>query len=415
LFDLFQTEKEELSVPKTNAAPRGVPTISRWKQNEDGSIEGYISGSPLFKKGEFVTTSPIKGEALGGKIVRTNSGSKYFLDGTAAKSSQSVSFSLFGSTKNKKVDNSAEAKRKAEESRAVILAQAKKAAEAKRVQDERKRAEAQGKAAAEARRKETEAKKQEARAAAEARRREVEERRVAALKKAKFERQATAEAKRREAGEKLAAAARIKQAEKIMATAKSSSTTVSLFGLFSQEQNPVVDTNDQSTKKQTVVAPRGLPTISGWKQNRDGSITGSISGSDLFSKGEAVTTSPIKGNAIGGTVVQTGSGSRYFLAPSSATKSKSSVATKTAKEPSLSKIQTSRTFTLFSGKSTAAPRGVPKLVNWKKNRDGSITGFITGSSNFSDGERITTSSISVGDIEEGEVVQTDSGSKYFLA
>ena len=60
-------------------APRGVPTISRWKQNRDGSISGFISGSPDFDDGEYVTTSPIKGEASDGAVVRTGSGSKYFL------------------------------------------------------------------------------------------------------------------------------------------------------------------------------------------------------------------------------------------------------------------------------------------------------------------------------------------------
>ena len=62
-----------------------------------------------------------------------------------------------------------------------------------------------------------------------------------------------------------------------------------------------------------------------------------------------------------------------------------------------------------------APRGVPSLVNWRQNRDGSITGFISGSPNFPEGERITTSSIAKGTVGSGEVVQTGSGSSYFLA
>jgi len=61
-----------------------------------------------------------------------------------------------------------------------------------------------------------------------------------------------------------------------------------------------------------------------------------------------------------------------------------------------------------------APRGVPSLVNWRQNRDGSITGFISGSPNFDEGERITTSEIASGTIGDGELVQTGSGSKYFL-
>ena len=61
-----------------------------------------------------------------------------------------------------------------------------------------------------------------------------------------------------------------------------------------------------------------------------------------------------------------------------------------------------------------APKGVPSIARWKKNRDGSITGFISGSPNFTEGERITTSPIVKGSLNAGEVVQTGSGSKYFL-
>lgn len=57
-------------------------------------------------------------------------------------------------------------------------------------------------------------------------------------------------------------------------------------------------------------APRGVPVISKWKQARDGSITGVISGSRAFNDGDPVTTSPLKGSAVGGTVVATKSGSR---------------------------------------------------------------------------------------------------------
>ena len=76
------------------SAPRGVPTISSWKQNRDGSISGFISGSPSFDDGESVTTSPIKGEASDGAVVQTGSGSKYFLAPQSQK--KSTTFSLFG-------------------------------------------------------------------------------------------------------------------------------------------------------------------------------------------------------------------------------------------------------------------------------------------------------------------------------
>jgi len=62
-----------------------------------------------------------------------------------------------------------------------------------------------------------------------------------------------------------------------------------------------------------------------------------------------------------------------------------------------------------------APAGVPELKRWKMNKDNSVTGFITGSSAFSIGEKVTTSPIAKGKIEAGNVVRTESGSKYFLS
>jgi hypothetical protein len=63
----------------------------------------------------------------------------------------------------------------------------------------------------------------------------------------------------------------------------------------------------------------------------------------------------------------------------------------------------------------SAPRGVPTILNWRKNRDGSITGKITGSASFSEGEKVTTSPIATGKIDGGEIVKTGSGSRYFLS
>ena len=66
-------------------------------------------------------------------------------------------------------------------------------------------------------------------------------------------------------------------------------------------------------------------------------------------------------------------------------------------------------------KPVSAPSGVPTLSQWKMKGDGSITGRISGSPNFKQGELITTSEIVSGRIDGGNVVQTGSGSKYFLS
>jgi len=62
-----------------------------------------------------------------------------------------------------------------------------------------------------------------------------------------------------------------------------------------------------------------------------------------------------------------------------------------------------------------APRNVPVIAKWRKKIDGSVTGLISGSKSFADGERVTTSPIVKGKIESGEVVTTGSGSRYFLS
>jgi hypothetical protein len=68
-----------------------------------------------------------------------------------------------------------------------------------------------------------------------------------------------------------------------------------------------------------------------------------------------------------------------------------------------------------TSKPSQAPRGVPSILSWRKNFDGSITGNISGSPNFGEGEKITTSPIIEGIISVGQVVKTGSGSRYFLA
>ena len=66
-------------------------------------------------------------------------------------------------------------------------------------------------------------------------------------------------------------------------------------------------------KKTVPTAPCGVPKINKWTLNSDNTISGFISGSNSFNDGAPVTTSPIVGSAISGSVVQTKSSSRYFL------------------------------------------------------------------------------------------------------
>jgi hypothetical protein len=260
----------------STAPPRGIPVISKWKQARDGSITGVINGSAAFNDGDPVTTSPIKGTAAGGTVVTTTSGSRYYLVGGSATPSAPAA-------------NSRSAAAAAAASREKAAAAAtEKAAAAKKALDE--------KAAAVAASRE--------KAAA------IAAEKAAAAKKAADEKAAKAEAlaRQKEASEKA------KQAVRTVATV-TRSPTISLFGLRGSDEPasvPAPPRGQQTLAKPT--APKGVPTISGWKLNRDGSISGRVSGSSNFREGEQVTTSPIaQGRIESGSTVRTGSGSSYFL------------------------------------------------------------------------------------------------------
>lgn len=83
LFDFFvgrdDDEGDNINQPQTTEPPRGVPILSKWKKNLDGSVSGIITGSKTFNDGEAITTSPLKGDASPGSVVTTQSGSRYVL------------------------------------------------------------------------------------------------------------------------------------------------------------------------------------------------------------------------------------------------------------------------------------------------------------------------------------------------
>jgi hypothetical protein len=215
----------------------------------------------------------------------------------------------------------ADAARAAEERRQ----QAAAAAEEKRQQAA---AAAQArKEAAEQKRREAEERRQQAAAAAaqarqeaaEQKRREAEERRQQAAAQAEAKRQqaaAQAGAKRKQS-EQSARAERAKQAQASVEKAKPRATfsLASLFGGGSGEIDDTSATSEDAPARPTVQPkkmrspPRGTPVISEWSQNRDGSITGLISGG-AFKEGEKISTSPIGGKAVGGALVETSSGSK---------------------------------------------------------------------------------------------------------
>ena len=453
-----------------------------------------------------MTTSPIVGNAVSGSVVLTKSGSKYYL---GDESSGGGFFSLFGGGKDvsssapkekdvvteARKEAQAKAKMDAEEKRRIAMEVA-----AKREADVQARKQADAKAAAAKREAEAQARKQveeDRKQAVEAQKRTAAAAATAQKKLEQDKRQRDAEEKKRIDLEKSERQRKMQQAEQTISKSPRG-VTVSLFGFGA----PQSESSTVSTKASTTTAPpRGVPVISRWKQERDGSITGVITGSAALNDGDRITTSPIKGTAIGGTVVTTSSGSRYYLvgsnsatpkapdeakaaanaraeAAAAAAAAKKVAADKAAKEaavksealvrqkeatekakrekeaeakratltmkqeredkakrasPTLTVAGSSRspTISLFGlggnneaeptstparsqGKSLA-PKGVPTIAGWKLNRDGSISGRISGSPNFRDGEQVTTSPIAQGRVESGSTVKTGSGSRYFLS
>jgi hypothetical protein len=73
-------QKKKVVAPKKKKVVGGVPQLSKWKQNKDGSITGLISNSPSFFTGTRITTSSIPKGAKSGSTVRTGSGSRYKLN-----------------------------------------------------------------------------------------------------------------------------------------------------------------------------------------------------------------------------------------------------------------------------------------------------------------------------------------------
>ena len=209
-------------------------------------------------------------------------------------------------TKQKAIELAAERKAEAEEERLlkIEIAEEKRAAEAERKQE-----------IAEQRAAEAEDRRQLKIQAAEEKKAEAEERRQLKLQEAE-ERKAAAEEKKRGAAGKKSAT--VVKSQQIVRESKPGATISlgSLFGIGKAESTVESDQVSGGVARKTSPrkvnkAPRGVPTISSWKQMRDGAIEGVISGSPNFNDGETLTTSPITSDAVGGCVVQTSSGSRY--------------------------------------------------------------------------------------------------------
>lgn len=226
--------------------------------------------------------------------------------------------------------------------------------------------------------------------------------------------------------------------------------------------------SSKSSESDHSKAPEGVPSIRNWKVSEDGGVSGLIYGSMNAQDGDCIETSTIaKGELDNGNVVETSSGSRYFLSPESAdnistnilnafkslsgrddrsgkgtitiNNSPTSSGARDRKTPeaamnALEEATPRSTFSLFDlfgpkediqrpqdappplpPLDVPAPKGVPTLTGWNVNEDGSLTGYVYGSTKLGDGNLVTTSPIAKGQRTQFQVVTTVSGSLYWLA
>ena len=236
----------------------------------------------------------------------------------SATASLFENFSLFGgssketsSKPSSDVSATVEDKKKAAETAAIARKQEAEAKRSAATEAAKERA-LQVQSAKEAREAAAQRRKEEAEAN-RATAAEAAKQRALDAQAAKEERLAEVQRRKEEAKAKRAAAAKASQAQQAVKTAKASS-TISLFGFGVNDESSQAKPISKAPARSTAKAPRGVPVISKWRENRDGSISGFISGSPAFDDGDAVTTSPIvKGSVGAGSVVQTGSGSRWDI------------------------------------------------------------------------------------------------------
>ena len=336
-----------------------------------------------------------------------------------------------------------EAKQKEQEEARRRVAEAKKAAAEQRQLEMQQKLEQQ-QAAAEQRKREQEAARE---AAAEKKKQEVEDRRVAMAeaKRIQEEQRKAAQEKKRQEAEKRKAeiAAKIQAASKSKSSAPRPSFSLPKLD-FGSASRPKLEPPKPDATAKPVAPVRKNPTITlssllgaSEKSQEDPSVDPkadlsrtkprpSLQLTQLAKEKEAEKAlekvkdmSPRKTLSL--TDIFGGFGGGGDATSSTPTRGGTKAVTGTQKPkpapaaPARPTVPIAKTAPAKAVVTATAPRGVPTFKSWRKNRDNSVTGLISGSPAFEDGERITTSPIARGDIAKGQVVTTNSGSRYFLS
>ena len=146
-------------------------------------------------------------------------------------------------------------------------------------------------------------------------------------------------------------------------------------------------------------AVRNIPTLCNWIHCADGSIRGQIYNSNIFPNGAEISTSVVSYRVTRGTAIETSSGSLYFL---------------DAPQKDVDELNTPHDD-VASATSPGAHFGVPTILAWKVLDTGGIAGLLYGCAGAHDGDYVETSPVASGVPESGQMVVTESGSRYFLS
>jgi hypothetical protein len=249
--------RPSLQIPKATKAPKGVPTIVAWRVLPSGGISGQIFGSINFKEGERIETSTIAtGTLENGSVVTTASGSRYFLSAESVRDMRAAAAAAAAKSAPKVVPDAPSSPPRA----TLQLTKLAKERDAK----------------------------------------------AAELALRAASQSPTGTMRRRPTFSLSAFFGFDKTSQSDEGSSKSTVTTAS-----TKSTAPLPSKGSTPLNK---VAPKGVPAINRWKQNRDKSITGIITGSSAFPDGERITTSPIAGGLVrSGQIVTTSSGTKYFL------------------------------------------------------------------------------------------------------
>jgi len=417
-FGQKKTQDEE-ATEQTSSAPRGVPTLKNWRLNKNGSVTGSIYGSKVFGSGESITTSPLKGKPTDNAVVQTKTGSKYFLESKSAVGRKG-GFSLFGGGGDKKEASTPQPNRA--DSARKVAAQRQASIDAKKQQQE---------AAAAKRQADLEARKQQQAEAASRKQAELESRKQAAA-----QRQAEVEARKQQQADAAArkkAETEAKNQQQSEAAARKQAEIEAKKEAAAKKQQQIEAAAAKKAEAAAAKKQQQAEAAAAKKQQQAEAATKKKEEAEAAAKRKAEAEAAKREKAeVAARKREEAAALKREKAEAAARlkKEREEVAAKkklqaskkqaVMKDPRLQKAG-SGTISLFGGASagstgkSGAPAGVPVISGWKKNGNGSISGTITGSSNFKEGERVTTSKLAAGQVPaSGKVVSTASGSKYFL-